>query len=126
VSIAVDDDLWSAIGDPTRRRMLDLLLADGFGTATTLSERMPVTRQAISKHLGVLDRVGLVHVTPAGRERRYQVDERQLARAAAQLADVGSAWDARLQRIKRIAEAIQRAQDVAQHDTQEQQRDKGE
>mgnify|MGYP001047491205 CR=1 FL=1 len=110
MSTAVDDDLWSAIGDPMRRRLVDLLLADGSGTATTLSERLPVTRQAVSKHLGVLDRVGLVHATPAGRERRYEVDERQLARAAAQLADVGSAWDARLQRIKRIAEAIQRAQ----------------
>ena len=121
MTTAVDDQLWSAIGDPTRRRMVDLLLAEGFGTATTLSEQLPVTRQAISKHLGVLDRVGLVHATPAGRERRYQVDEGQLARAAAQLADVGSAWDARLQRIKRIAEAIQRAQD----DTQDQD-DRGE
>ena len=67
MSTAIDDDLWSAVGDPTRRRMLDLLLADGGGTATTLSERLPVTRQAVAKHLGVLDRVGLVHVTPAGR-----------------------------------------------------------
>ncbi len=107
MSTAVDDDLWSAIGDPTRRRMVDLLLVDGGGTATTLSERLPVTRQAVAKHLGVLDRVGLVHVTPAGRERRYRVDEAQLARAAAQLADVGSTWDARLRRIKSIAEAIQ-------------------
>jgi ArsR family transcriptional regulator, cadmium/lead-responsive transcriptional repressor len=104
---SVDDELWSAIGDPSRRRMLDLLLADGAGTATSLSQQMPVTRQAVAKHLGVLDRVGLVHVAPAGKERRYRVDEEQLARAAAQLASVGSAWDARLQRIKRIAEAIQ-------------------
>ena len=110
MSVAVDDDLWSAIGDPTRRRMLDLLLADGAGTATTLSDSLPVTRQAVAKHLVVLDRVGLVHVTPAGRERRYRVDEAQLARAVAQLADVGAAWDARLQRIKRIAEAIERSQ----------------
>ena len=110
MSVAVDDDLWSAIGDPTRRRMLDLLLADGAGTATTLSDSLPVTRQAVAKHLVVLDRVGLVHVTPAGRERRYRVDEVQLARAVAQLADVGAAWDARLQRIKRIAEAIERSQ----------------
>ena len=87
MSVAVDDDLWSAVGDPTRRRMLDLLLADGAGTATSLSEHLPVTRQAVAKHLGVLDRVGLVHVTPAGRERRYRVDEAQLARAVAQLAD---------------------------------------
>lgn len=111
MSVAVDDELWSAIGDPTRRRMLDLLLAEGVGTATTLSERLPVTRQAVSKHLVVLDRVGLVHVTPAGRERRYQLDEAQLARAVAQLADVGATWDARLRRIKRIAEAIQRSQE---------------
>jgi DNA-binding transcriptional ArsR family regulator len=107
VSVVVDDDLWSAIGDPTRRRMLDLLLAEGDGTATTLSDRLPVTRQAVTKHLGVLDRVGLVHGTPSGRERRYRVDDAQLARAVAQLADVGATWDARLQRIKRIAEAIQ-------------------
>lgn len=111
MSVAIDDDLWSAIGDPTRRRMLDLLLAEGAGTATTLSERLPVTRQAVSKHLVVLDRVGLVHVTPSGREKRYQVDKAQLARAAAQLTDVGSTWDARLRRIKRIAEAIQRGQE---------------
>ena len=104
----VDDDLWSAIGDPTRRRMLDLLLIEGDGTATSLSQQMPVTRQAVAKHLTVLDRVGLVRATPAGREKRYQVDDAQLARAVAQLASVGSTWDARLRRIKRIAEAIQR------------------
>jgi ArsR family transcriptional regulator, cadmium/lead-responsive transcriptional repressor len=111
VSIAIDDELWSAVGDPTRRRMLDLLLTDGGGTATTLSEQLPVTRQAVAKHLGVLDRVGLVHVTPSGRERLYQVDQVQLARAVAQLASVGATWDARLHRIKRIAEAIQRGQE---------------
>ena len=112
MTVAVDDDLWSAIGDPTRRRMLDLLLAEGPGTATTLSEHLPVTRQAVAKHLAVLDRVALVSATPAGREKRYQVDDAQLARAAAQLASVGSAWDARLQRIKTIAEAIQRKTDA--------------
>jgi DNA-binding transcriptional ArsR family regulator len=91
--------------------MLDILLAEGAGTPTTLSERLPVTRQAVSKHLVILDRVGLVHVTPSGREKRYRVDEAQLARAAAQLADVGSTWDARLRRIKGIAEAVQRRQE---------------
>ncbi len=108
MTVAVDDDLWSAIGDPTRRRMLDLLLASGPGTATSLSEELPVTRQAVAKHLGVLDRVGLVHAMPAGREKRYGVDEAQLERAVAQLNAVGSTWDARLRRIKRIAEAIQK------------------
>ena len=109
--VAIDDDLWSAVGDPTRRRMLDLLLADGGGTATTLSDRLPVTRQAVAKHLGVLDRVGLVHGSLAGRERRYEVDEAQLGRAVDQLASVGATWDARLSRIKRIAERIQASQD---------------
>lgn len=111
----IDDDLWSAIGDPTRRRMLDLLL-EGDGTATTLSQRLPVTRQAVAKHLAVLDRAGLVRAAPAGREKRYRVDDDQLARAVAQLSSVGSAWDARLQRIKRIAEAIQRAQQDSRHE----------
>ncbi|MGZ4505625.1 MAG: ArsR/SmtB family transcription factor [Blastococcus sp.] len=110
MSVAIDDDLWSAVGDPTRRRMLDLLLTDGGGTATTLSDQLPVTRQAVAKHLGVLERVGLVHVTPSGRERRYEADEAQLARAVAQLASVGATWDARLRRIARIAEALQRQQ----------------
>jgi DNA-binding transcriptional ArsR family regulator len=105
---AVDDDLWSAVGDPTRRRLLDLLLVDGQGTATSLSEHVPVTRQAVARHLSVLDRVGLVHGTASGRERVYAVDEVQLARAAAQLASVGSSWDGRLRRIARIAERIER------------------
>jgi predicted transcriptional regulator len=110
MTAAINDELWSAIGDPTRRRMLDLLLATGAGTATSLSERLPVTRQAVAKHLGVLDRVGLVRATPVGREKRYWVDEAQLARAVAQLNAVGNTWDARLRRIKQIAEAIQKGQ----------------
>lgn len=108
----IDDGLWSAVGDPTRRRMLDLLLSEGSGTATGLSERLPVTRQAVAKHLAVLDRVGLVHATPAGREKHYRVDEAQLARAVAQLTEVGAAWDNRLRRIKHIAETVQRRKDA--------------
>lgn len=119
MTTAVDDELWSAIGDPTRRRILDLLLADGGGTPTGLAEQTPVTRQAVAKHLAVLDRVGLVHVTPAGRERRYDVDEAQLARAVAQLAAVGAVWDARLQRIKRIAERIQQSTSQPTRHTEE-------
>jgi len=107
----IDDELWSAIGDPTRRQLLDLLLANGGGTATSLSDHLPVTRQAVAKHLGVLERAGLVHARPSGRERLHTVDETRLARAVEQLADVSHAWDRRLQRIKRIAETIQRTRD---------------
>ncbi|GAA1653293.1 ArsR/SmtB family transcription factor [Actinoplanes couchii] len=103
----VDDDLWQAIGDPTRRRMLDLLLADnGNGTATSLGQRLTVTRQGVAKHLSVLERAGLVRSSPSGRERRYRVDDAQLARAVAQLSSVGASWDARLQRIRSLAEEI--------------------
>jgi DNA-binding transcriptional ArsR family regulator len=111
MTAVIDDDLWSAVGDPTRRRMLDVLLREGTATATSLSEHLPVTRQAIAKHLVVLDRVGLVRATSVGREKQFRVDEAQLARAVAQLADVGNTWDARLRRIKRIAETIQREKD---------------
>ncbi|SDS60820.1 ArsR/SmtB family transcription factor [Actinoplanes derwentensis] len=105
----VDDDLWQAIGDPTRRRMLDLLLADnGNGTATSLGHRLSVTRQGVAKHLTVLERAGLVHSLPSGRERRYRVDDGRLARAVAQLSSVGASWDARLQRIRSLAEQINR------------------
>lgn len=114
MSVMVDDELWSAVGDPIRRRMLDQLLNDGVGTATSLSRHLPVTRQAVTKHLVVLDRVGLVHAAAAGREKRYRVDQAQLARAVAQLADVGAAWDSRLQRIKRIAESIQKARSTTE------------
>jgi ArsR family transcriptional regulator, cadmium/lead-responsive transcriptional repressor len=110
VTSVVDDELWSAVGDPTRRRMLDLMLVEGHGTATSLSEQLPVTRQAVARHLAVLDRVGLVHGAAAGREHRYWVDEAQLARAAEQLASVGSQWDGRLRRIARLAEEIERQQ----------------
>jgi DNA-binding transcriptional ArsR family regulator len=108
VTAAADDDLWSAIGDPTRRRMLTILLEAGTGTATTLSAELPVTRQAVAKHLVVLDRAGLVSSSTAGRERLYRVDDAQLGRAATQLAEVGSGWDRRLRRIARIAEEIER------------------
>ena len=101
-----NDDLWSAIGDPTRRQLLDLLLENGTGTASTLSDGLPVTRQAVSKHLVVLERVDLVHSTTIGRERIYQPDHAQLARAAEQFATVGSRWDGRLRRIARIADDL--------------------
>ena len=110
MSNPIDDDLWSAIGDPTRRQMLDLLLASGSGTSTSLSEQLPVSRQAVAKHLAVLDRAGLVHGSTAGRERHYRIDEDQFARALAQLTAVSTAWDSRLRRIKRIAEALQHAE----------------
>ena len=111
-----DDELWAAIGDPTRRRVLDLLVTGKPGTASGLSRELPVTRQAVTKHLDVLVRAGLVFAERSGREVRYAVSPEQLARAVAQLAAVQRAWDGRLRRIRDLAESIQRAHDAARAD----------
>lgn len=115
----IDDELWAAIGDPTRRRLLDLLLTGGPGTATSLSAALPVTRQAVAKHLGVLERAVLVMPYKDGREVRYIVDEAQFSRAVEQLASVGAAWDARLRRIKAIAESMHTLRSEAESKTGE-------
>ena len=62
------DALWAAVGDPTRRQLLDTLLARGEASATSLATELPVTRQAVAKHLAVLDRAGLVAAEKVGRE----------------------------------------------------------
>lgn len=107
-TVTIDDQLWSAMGDPIRRQVLDILVADGSATSTALSERLPVTRQAVAKHLAVLHRAGLVHAEASGREKHYRLDDAQFARAVAQLNAVGKTWDARLGRIKKLAESIEK------------------
>ena len=105
------DELWAAVADPTRRRLLDALLAQGDATATTLAREVPVTRQAVAKHLAVLDRAGLVEGGRQGREVRYAVRPERLDLAARSLARVASQWDQRLLAIKRIAESAARARE---------------
>ncbi|HEX5506176.1 MAG TPA: metalloregulator ArsR/SmtB family transcription factor [Thermomicrobiales bacterium] len=99
------DELWAAVADPTRRRLLDALLARGEATATTLAGDVPVTRQAVAKHLAVLDRAGLVEGRRRGREVRYVVRPARLDDATRALARVAAEWDGRLAAIKRLAEA---------------------
>jgi ArsR family transcriptional regulator, cadmium/lead-responsive transcriptional repressor len=103
------DELWAAVADPTRRRMLDVLLTEGDGTATTLARELPVTRQAVAKHLAVLHRAGLVEGARQGREVRYAVRPQQLDAAARSMASVAARWDQRLMAIKQIAESAARA-----------------
>ena len=98
------DDLWEAMADPTRRKLLDLLVARGHATATTLTVDMPVSRQAISKHLSLLRRVGLIDGHREGREVQYQVREQRLAEATGALSEVADRWDRRLRAIKQLAE----------------------
>jgi ArsR family transcriptional regulator, cadmium/lead-responsive transcriptional repressor len=109
VSRGEEEALWAAVSEPTRRQLLDSLLVRGEATATTLAENSPLTRQAVSKHLSVLDRAGLVESRRAGREVRYSIRPERVDAAARSMAEVAASWDRRLHRIKRLSEARHRA-----------------
>ena len=98
-------ELVAAVTEPTRRQLLDLLLERGQSTPTSLAESLPVTRQAVSKHLAVLERAGLVDGERSGREMHYQINIDRLDDATRLLTELASSWDRRLLRIKRLAEA---------------------
>ena len=104
-SSITEEALLEAIADTSRRRVLDLILAHGEVTPTALAAELPFTRQAVTKHLTVLDRAGLVESSRHGREVRYSVQPEHLDRAARAMAKVAARWDARLDTIKRIAES---------------------
>jgi len=100
-----DDELWSAIGDPSRRRVLDLLIRRGEASASWLAGQVPFSRQAVSKHLVVLEQAGLIRRRKQGKEVLYQVDASRLDQATRAMAELASQWDRRLDIIKRLAEA---------------------
>ena len=100
-----DDELWSAIGDPSRRRVLDLVVSNGEVSASWLAGQVPFSRQAVSKHLVVLEQAGLVSRRKHGREVLYQVEAGRLDQATRVMAELAAQWDRRLSAIKRLAEA---------------------
>ena len=100
-----DDELWSAIGDPSRRRVLDLVVSNGEVSASWLAGRVPFSRQAVSKHLVVLEQAGLVSRRKQGREVLYRVEADRLDQATRAMAELAAQWDRRLGTIKRLAEA---------------------
>jgi DNA-binding transcriptional ArsR family regulator len=111
-----DEELWAAATEPSRRRLLDVLLAHGQATPTTLAAELPFTRQAVAKHLAVLHRAGLVEGRRDGRVIRYTVRPERLNAAARAMANVASRWDVRLQTIKRISESAHREQQRSTQD----------
>src|SRR5580704_16925525 len=100
-----DDQMWSAIADPSRRRVLDLVVTNGDVSASWLAGRVPFSRQAVSKHLLVLEQAGLISRRKQGREVLYQMEADRLDQAARAMADLAAQWDRRLGAIKRLAEA---------------------
>jgi len=97
--------VFAALGDETRWNILGAL-GEGDASASALAGRLPVTRQAIAKHLAVLQEVGLVESVRVGRELRYRVLGAELSEAARRLDRIGAEWERRLATIKRIAEEL--------------------
>jgi len=94
--------VFAALADPTRRHLLTALAAQGGATATGLAAELPISRQAVAKHLATLGRAGLVSGSRRGREQRFELDPRPLADAAAWLTAVGAEWDTRLADLRKL------------------------
>lgn len=91
-------DIFSALADPTRRYVLETLATRSEATATELAAELPMTRQAVSKHLVALGEAGLVDSARSGRETRYRLTPEPLGEAVGWLERI---WDERLAALKR-------------------------
>jgi DNA-binding transcriptional ArsR family regulator len=97
--------VFAALGDETRWSIL-AALGEGDASASALAGRLPVSRQAIAKHLAVLQDVGLVDAVRVGREVQYRVLGSELTATAHRLDAIGAEWDRRLSLIREIAEGL--------------------
>jgi DNA-binding transcriptional ArsR family regulator len=95
------DRVFGALSDPTRRELLALLGRRGAASATDLARDLPVTRQAVQKHLGTLSEAGLVAAERVGREVRFRPTPAPMSDAMAWMAEVGAQWDDRLAALER-------------------------
>jgi DNA-binding transcriptional ArsR family regulator len=91
--------VFAALADPTRRQVVRTLSEQPDLTASRLAGQLPMTRQAVSKHLAALDRAGLVEGRRQGRELRYSLTPAPLADAMDWMAAVGAQWDERLAKL---------------------------
>ena len=95
------DAVFQALADSNRRFVLETLADRGSATATELAAELPVTRQAVAKHLGALRSAELVEATRAGREVRYHLTPEPLTDALTWMEQVGAHWDERLEALRR-------------------------
>ena len=97
--------VFAALADPTRRRVVETLLRDGVTSVPSLTAVLPISRQAVAKHLATLGDAGLLERAPApGREVHYRLRGEALAPATAWLRDAETAWEQRLARLKGAVE----------------------
>jgi DNA-binding transcriptional ArsR family regulator len=96
--------LFAALGDETRLRLVSRLCDSGPSSIARLTEGADVTRQAVAKHLRVLEDAGLVRVTREGRETVWELEPRRLQQARAYLDVIASQWDDALGRLRAFVE----------------------
>ncbi len=96
--------IFAALGDETRLQLMARLSTGGPLSITKLTAGFPMTRQAITKHLRVMQEAGLVRSTPQGRESLWAIEDARLAEARRYLQQISSVWDARLLRLKHLVE----------------------
>ncbi len=92
--------VFAALADPTRRQVVQSLSAGSTVTASALARDLPVTRQAVAKHLAFLHDAGLVAAERRGRETHYRLTPAPLTEAASWMAAVGAEWDDRLEALR--------------------------
>jgi DNA-binding transcriptional ArsR family regulator len=92
--------VFSALADPTRRQLLSAIAAHP-ATATELAGELPISRQAVVKHLNTLAQAGLLERERHGRDVRYRVTPEPLSDAVGWIAEVGGQWDTRLAALQR-------------------------
>jgi DNA-binding transcriptional ArsR family regulator len=98
---AIAEQVFIALADPTRRSILAARASNGPATATDLADRLPITRQAIAKHLALLAEVGLVTTEPGERRRvRYRLSSAPMQVAQQFLAALARDWDGRLDALR--------------------------
>jgi DNA-binding transcriptional ArsR family regulator len=98
------DGIFAALADPTRRRVVERLARGGTVTASGLAEQLPITRQAVAKHLNALQGADLVSVMRVGRETHYKLRPQPLDEAAHWIQMVSAEWDDRLEALRRSLE----------------------
>ena len=102
---AAADQVFAALADPTRRQLLELLGEQAAASATALAGQLPVSRQAVVKHLAVLQQSDLVTRRRDGREVVFTVHPERLVATASWMTSVAASWQQRLQLLKQAAEA---------------------
>ena len=95
------DEVFLALADPTRRRVVETLARGGTVTASGLAAQLPITRQAVAKHLSALKGADLVRSSKVGRETHYELRPQPLDKAAHWIQMVSAEWDDRLEALRR-------------------------